>query len=77
MLLNEEYNFGTKSIGCFFNRLDVQSIAAHEFGHFAGRPGHEDDPSERPVMQEEYGACIRIPNAHDRLTMNDQYANHP
>ena len=77
MLLNEIYNFGTKSIGCFFNQYDVQSIAAHEFGHFAGKLDHSTDPDERSVMQEDYWACIRIPNSHDIDTMDAQYDDHP
>lgn len=76
MVFNEEKSMGTSSFNCALDiGKDVQTIALHEFGHFAGWLEHSSDSDA--AMYGYYNGCQRTPDEHDVDSMNEQYDNHP
>ena len=76
MVFNEDHSMGTSSFNCALNRgKDFQTIALHEFGHFAGWLDHSSDTDA--AMYEDYNGCQRTQDDHDVDSMNEQYSYHP
>ena len=69
---NEDVSFGTSLANCILDYPDVQETAAHEFGHAAGWLGHTTNIATSVMKVNAGGGCLRVPDFHDRITMNAQ-----
>lgn len=77
MVFNKHYNddFETSDLNCLLDRgYDVQTVALHEFGHFAGHLRHSNHSDDS--MHSDVGDCKRTPSSHDIQSMNAQYSGH-
>ena len=67
---------GTSSLNCALDiGTDVQTVALHEFGHFAGWLSHSTDSGT--VMYGVVNDCQRSPTSSDINSMSAQYSGHP
>ena len=74
-IFNQNISMGTSSVNCALDvGTDVQSIAVHEFGHFAGWLAHSSDSGA--AMYGNYNGCQRTPASHDEDSMDSQYEGH-
>ena len=79
IVFNEDYNdqFETSNLFCLTDYgYDVQTVALHEFGHFARYLRHSTHADDAMYGQE-YNGCLRTPSDHDIESMNAQYSGHP
>ena len=75
IIFNQNISMGTSSVNCALDvGTDVQTVAVHEFGHFAGWLGHSSDSGA--AMYGDYNGCQRTPASHDEDSMDSQYEGH-
>ena len=75
IVFNETISMGTSNINCALdNGKDVQTIALHELGHFAGLAESNDSDA---AMYPSYNGCQRTTDGHDVSSMNEQCDDHP
>ena len=74
-MFNQNFSMGTSSFNCSLDiGYDVQTIALHEFGHYAGLADSSDSGA---AMYIPYNGCKRTPTSHDQESMDEQYDDHP
>ena len=74
IVFNETISMGTSNINCALDYgKDVQTIALHELGHFAGLDESNDSAA---AMYPSYNGCQRTTDGHDVSSMNEQYDDH-